>query len=224
MKNLNFNSMRKLGARATELGNWPFVIECAATAIFPGEMRYGGKANVALKLLTGLDSAVYGLEPNGRYPFIASNDLSESIVTALETNQPIMLASKKNGPIPVNHAFSVIDAVPASEEHGAMITIRNPWGRLGFNPQRAGLTEIAGSADGTFQIPIAALSKYFDDVVIPNNALRHSNEVCSRGFQQTQQSSNYVQNLPSVPRSYLSAGTSNSPSKGSFSSYINNRK
>jgi hypothetical protein len=177
VKPLEFNATKAVGARSTEFGEWPFVLECAATALFPDNMKYGGHPNVALKLLTGIDSTKYSLIPGAKYPMLTGSTLNETVVAALETNQAVMLISPPDGPLVRNHAYSVIDVVPANEEHGAMITIRNPWGRLGFDPASVHLPDVQPGADGRFTVPIVALSKYFDDIVVPKHSLRVRNSL-----------------------------------------------
>lgn len=216
VKALADNSTRPVGAHSTEFGDWPFVLECAATALYPEQMRRGGPPNVALKLLTGVDSSEYSLTSNSYNPVLAGSNLSETLVAALETYQPVMVISHLDGAMARNHAFSIIDVVPANEEHSAMVTVRNPWGWPGFRADVSEMPDIDVGSDGRFTLPITSLPKYFRDVVVPNSSLRiHSNVTSNSRAPQPVNSElpalqrRYFNNgngggaLPKVPRSYI---------------------
>lgn len=208
VKALAQNSTRAVGVRKTAFGDWPFVLECAATAVLPQQMLHGGKPDFALRLLLGVDSRTYALAPVTNAQMLSTADLSETIVAAVETKQTVIVATPLQSSLVPNHAYSVIDFVPANQEHGALVTIRNPWGRLGCDPRAFNSNEVFIGDDGRFTLPITLLGNYFDSITVPLAALRRVSLANENPASQIQGGYNNQQ-LPAVPRSYVNSNRSN---------------
>jgi hypothetical protein len=161
---------RKTGVRPTKYGDWPLVLECAAAKIYPESIEGGGTIDLGVVLVTGIDMSSFSFLPNRLRPPLSSRELSDSLMAAHAAHQPIMVATPEKTFIVDSHAYSVVDVTPASPGHSAKVTVRNPWGRVGFD--RRNDFEIEPLEDGKFRLPISSLFKYFDEVSIPTSAVR----------------------------------------------------
>jgi hypothetical protein len=191
-------------ARTTSYGRWPEVLERAAQQVFPREMQEGGSLSVALKLLTGINAKVWALTPAPGRPSLTARGLAEVVVKALDTNEPILIStnpasagSHQPGPFEPSHAYSIVGYKPANAQQGSRIIIRNPWGRLGFDPaQIDGLDE---EGDGAFSLPATTVHNFFGSVTVASNVIVPEQPAGSG----SSSSRPVGRPLPLVPHSYL---------------------
>ena len=139
---------------------WAQILEATALKLFPNQTSTGGKAIVALKLLTGGEPQSLLLSD------YQPAQIASILDNCLRADQPMTVGSKPAELAPASPVESAhMHTVLAFDSQNGTVVLRNPWGHNVMSPNAPRIGQekngVRNLGAGVLEMSIPTLQKYF---------------------------------------------------------------